>query len=148
MSSRIARSSVVHDRAVARRGRTGPSIALKSRPSATSLIGEVELVAGHEVDRRRGLQAAFGVDRDLGADEAGLEPRIGGLQRLDRLHVGGERRRRGVQHDEIEVARLAHHRRRARCGAAARRSASSPRTRAAGWASQVGYQNERISRLA
>ena len=70
------------------------------------LDGEIEFVARDEIDGRRGLQDAEGVDRHLRAGEAGLEARIGRLQRLDRLDVGGERRRRSVQDREIEVLRF------------------------------------------
>ena len=66
--------------------------------------GEVELVARDEIDRLGIFEALVRLHRHLGADEARLEPRIGGFQRLDRLHVVAEGRRRRVQHREIVVA--------------------------------------------
>ncbi len=39
------------------------------------LDGEVELVAGDEIDVLAGLQAADRIDRDLGADQPDLELR-------------------------------------------------------------------------
>ena len=65
---------------------------------------EIELLAGDEVDGRRGLEAVFGLDRDLGADKADLQLRVGILQRLGDPDVGGEGRRRGVQHRQFVVA--------------------------------------------
>ena len=70
------------------------------------LDGEIELVAADEVELFAGLQAAGRIDRDLGADHADLELRIEILERANRLDVGGKRRRRGVQHDEIALSRL------------------------------------------
>src|SRR5579862_3629607 len=72
------------------------------------LDGEVELVARDEIDRGAVLQRAFRVDRDLGADQAGLEVRIRLFQRLDHLHVRFERRHGGVRDDEVEILRLRH----------------------------------------
>ena len=77
-------------------------------PFGDFLDGEVELVAGDKIDRRRALEARLRLDRDLGADEAGFEARIGRLERFDDPHVRAERGRRGMQHREIEVGRLAH----------------------------------------
>ena len=72
------------------------------------LDGEIEFVAGDEIDAGRVFQAAVGVDRHLGADQADLELRIGGFQRLDAFHVGGEGRDGGVDDDEIEILGLRH----------------------------------------
>ena len=67
------------------------------------LDGEVELVAGDEIELRRTPRGcSFGIDRDLGADHADLEIGIELLQRLDGLHVGRKRRRRGVQHESSQ----------------------------------------------
>ena len=47
---------------------------LTPRPLVRHLLdGEVELVAGDEIDQRRCLQAAGGIDRDLGADQTDLQ---------------------------------------------------------------------------
>ena len=73
------------------------------------LDGEIELVAGDEIELLAGRKRARGIDRDLGADHADLEIGIGRLQRADGLHVGGKRRRRGVQHHEIAVLDLRQH---------------------------------------
>ncbi len=67
------------------------------------LDGEVELVARDEVDDGRLDHAAVRLHRHLGADQPGLEVRIGSLQRLDGLHVRLERRHRGVKHRHVEV---------------------------------------------
>jgi hypothetical protein len=69
------------------------------------LDGEVELVTGDKIDCRRCLQAADRIDCNLGADKAGFKRRIGRLECLDRLNVGGKRRRRRVQHGKIVIAR-------------------------------------------
>ena len=74
------------------------------------LDGEVELVAGDEVDRRALRQAFVRLHRHLGADEADLQRRVGRLQRRRHLHVGGEGRRRGVDHAQLVLARGAGHR--------------------------------------
>ena len=74
------------------------------------LDGEVELVARHEVDRRALAQAFVRLHRHLGADEADLQRRVGLLQRRRHLHVGGERRRRGVDDAQLVIARLRGHR--------------------------------------
>ena len=67
------------------------------------LDGEIELVARDEIDILAGQQAAVRIDRDLGADQADLELRIGRLERAHRPQVGLERRRRGVQHHQIAL---------------------------------------------
>ena len=73
------------------------------------LDGEIELVARDEIDQRRGVQAACRVDGDFGADQADFQVAVGCLERLDGRDVGRERRRRGVQHDEIVVPRARRH---------------------------------------
>ena len=83
-----------------------PSTEAQSRPSAISFDGEVELVARDEIDRGALAQAFVGLHRDLGADEADLQRGVGVLQRGGDLHVGGEGRRRGVDHAQLEVACL------------------------------------------
>jgi hypothetical protein len=54
------------------------------------LDGEVEFVAGDEIDRRRRFQAAGRIDRDFGADKSGLERRVHRFERLDGFDVGSE----------------------------------------------------------
>ena len=54
------------------------------------LDGEIEFVAGDEIDRGRTLQARLRLDRDLGADEADFQPRICRLERLDDADIGGK----------------------------------------------------------
>ena len=71
---------------------------------------EVELVARDEIDRRALRQAFLRLHRHLGADEADLQRRVRILQRRRHLHVGGERRRRGVDHAQLVIPRLARHR--------------------------------------
>ena len=70
---------------------------------------EIELVAGDEVDHRRLLHRALRVDGDLGPDQADLQRRVLGFQRLGALHVGGEGGDRGVHHHQVEVVRLRQH---------------------------------------
>ena len=88
---------VVHDpaRTVAIRD------AVDRRPVAALgdlLHREVELVARDEIDRRALAQAFVRLHRHLGADEADLQRRVRVLQRRRHLHVGRERRRRGMDH--------------------------------------------------
>ena len=142
MSSRIARSwlCTIAARAVAV-ARCRRSSA-QSRPSATSLHREVELVARDEIDRRALAQAFLRLHRHLGADEADLQRRVRLLQRRRHLHVRRERRRRGVDHAQLVVARLRRSPRRGRCRAGGASISLLPGTSAAGCASQVGYQND------
>ena len=56
------------------------------------LDGEVEFVAGDEIDGGSGDEALFGLDRDFGADEADFDGRIDRLDHLGRLHVRFEGR--------------------------------------------------------
>ena len=83
----------------------------------------------------------------MGADQADQEVGVLGLERLAHLDVGREGRRAGVQHGKLVVGgeRPDVVEARPRAGASTSRL---PGTSAAGWASQVGYQNERISRFA
>ena len=78
----------------------------KSRPSATSLMVKSNSLRATKSSSSQACKRARGIDRDLGADHADLEIGIGRLQRADGLHVGGKRRRRGVQHHEIAVLDL------------------------------------------
>jgi hypothetical protein len=78
----------------------------------------------------------------------GFERGVHRFERFDSLDIRSERGRRRMQHGKIVIARI--------CGnlsepKTTRRGASINllfSTKAAGWASQVGYQNERISRHA
>ena len=65
------------------------------------LDGEVELVAGDEVDRIRRREGLVRLDGDLGADEPDLGGWIDLLDHLGRLDVGLEGRRGGVEHDQV-----------------------------------------------
>src|SRR6516164_9283485 len=57
--------------------------------------------------RVKGLpQALLGGDRDLGADQAGHQAGIGGLQRLEHFDIEGKGGLRGVGDDEVEIACL------------------------------------------
>ena len=49
------------------------------------LDGEIELVARDEIDGASGDEALFGLDRNLGADEADFDARIDRLDHLRRL---------------------------------------------------------------
>ncbi len=77
-------------------------------PVGDLLDGEIKFVAGGEIDDRRGFERSFGVDRGLGADQPGLQRRVGVLERRDRLHIRGEGGRRGVHHGQVEILRLGH----------------------------------------
>jgi hypothetical protein len=70
---------------------------------------EVEFLAGDEIDGARRGQAGLRLDRDLGADEADLEPRVGVLERLGDLDIGREGGGRGVHDREIVIARQRQH---------------------------------------
>ena len=114
--------------------------------SATSLMVKSNSLRATKSTAGRALQRAVGVDGDLGADQAGLQVRIDRLQRLDGLHV---RRRRTASRYARRPGRSpwpAARRRRCAGRAAGRRSAWLFSTSAAGWASQVGYQKDLISR--
>ena len=70
------------------------------------LDGEVELLAGHEVERRTGLQALHRLHGDLGADQADLQVRLQVAQHLGGPDVGIEGGRRGVHHDHVVILHL------------------------------------------
>ena len=91
---------VVHDGAVAPTPRQAGD-AREIAAFGDLLDGEIKLVACHEIDRVRSLQALLWLDRDLGADQTDLEAGLERLERLGGAHVGGERRRRGMHHHEI-----------------------------------------------
>src|SRR2546429_8328650 len=59
------------------------------------LDGEIELVAGDEIDRRRRLQALLRLDGDLCPDHADLQARLERLERLGGSPVHREPRGRG-----------------------------------------------------
>ncbi len=73
-------------------------------PFRDLLYGEVELLACNEVDRRGGVEALFRLDRDFGADQADLQPRVFVLQRFGDFDIGGEGGRRGVDHRQLVAA--------------------------------------------
>ena len=111
------------------------------------LAGEIEFLAAHPIDGVRRFQRFRGQHHGMGADEpdGGLWPlRLDGF---GDFAVIFERRRGGVDDDVVELFGD---------GEAFRevnvmRGASSRRewgTRAAGWASQVGYQKLVTSRRA
>jgi len=86
----------------------GISIRQAGNPIPVAALGdlldrEIEFVARDEVDGSRRAQASRRIDGDLGADQAGLQAGVDGFQRLDGLDVGRKRRRRRMQHGEIEV---------------------------------------------
>ena len=66
------------------------------------LDGEIEFLPGDEIDGGGSSQASFRIDRDLGADQARLEPRIAAFQGFDCGEIRGEGGRRGVQHGQVE----------------------------------------------
>ena len=100
-----------------------PSTAAQSRPSAISFTVKSNSLRATKSIGAPCARLSVRLHGDLGADEADLQRRVGLLQRRRHLHVGGERRGRGVDHAQLEVPRLPRHRRRARCRPAARRSA-------------------------
>jgi len=146
MFSSVARASLCTMRVSALRY-DSPEILLQSRPSATSLIVKSNSLPATKSTALDALRLPAGFDRHFGADQARFQVGVGGFERLDRLDVGSKGRRRSVQNDKIEVARGCHD---VAEFQAVRRASMSllPSTSAAGWASQVGYQNERISRRA
>ena len=79
---------------------------------------EVEFRGGDKIDRWGGRQALLRFDGDGRSDHADPEPRIGFLHRRRHGRVARERRRRRVQHREIEVMRLLED---VRCAEAVRR---------------------------
>ncbi len=68
---------------------------------------EIELVARDEINGRGFRERLLGFDRDLGADEADFRGRVHILDHLGRFDVLTERRRRGVQDDQIFAANVA-----------------------------------------
>ena len=68
--------------------------------------GEVVVLAGDEIDGFRFFQRGARIDRDIGADQADLDAGLGRLQPGRGLRVGGEGRRRGMQHREIVMRGL------------------------------------------
>ena len=70
------------------------------------LDGEVEFLAGHEIERRTGFEALHRLDRHLGADEADLQVGLQVAQHLCGLDVAVERGRRGVHHDHVVILHL------------------------------------------
>ena len=69
--------------------------------------GEIELIAGDEVDGRCRDERFLRFHGNLGADETDFRARINFLDHLGRLHVRLERRRRRVQHDQVFAADIA-----------------------------------------
>ena len=147
MSSRIARSWLCDDPAggIA----IGDAVDRGQVAALGDLLdGEVELVARDEVDRRALAQALLRLHRDLGADEADLQRRVGVLQRLRHLHVGGEGRRRGVDDAQLVVARLRQSPRPGRCRAGGASISLLPAPARPAGPARSGYQKLRISRRA
>ena len=90
-------------------------MALQSRPSAISLMVKSNSLRGDEIDRRARLPGLRrGSTATLAPTKPALSAGLASLSASTTLHVGSEGRRRGVQHDEIVVARLRQRRRRAR----------------------------------
>ena len=83
-----------------------PGDAREVAPLGHILDGEIELIAGDEIDHGRSLQARLRLDRDLRPDHADLQTRLERLERLGGAHVDGERRRRGMHHDEVATGGL------------------------------------------
>ena len=87
----------------------GQALDLRHRGAVGDFLdGEVELVAGAEIDARGLGHRAGRVHCHLRADQTGDQLGIRGLQRLDGLHVRLERRNGGVKHHEVEVVGLGH----------------------------------------
>ena len=89
-------------------------------PSATSLMVKSNSLRATKSTAVACLEAACGSTATLAPTRPTLRSGLRVLQRLDGLDVGRERRRRGVQHDEVVVVGLAHDVGRAtgRCGGA------------------------------
>src|SRR5439155_11020274 len=68
------------------------------------LDGEVELVASDEIDRRRGFEAAFGVDRHIGANHADLDCRVDRFERFGSTDIRRKRGGRCMKDEEVPVA--------------------------------------------
>ena len=114
----------------------------QSRPSATSLTVKSNSLRATKSTAGASRQAGVGLDGDLGADQADLEAGIGGLEaprspaRRTRTRASRCAARRG----RSRAPRRTTASRPMRCGGAS--ISFEPSTRAAGCASQVGYQNE------
>ena len=74
------------------------------QPVGNILAGVVELLATHEIHRRGGLQRAVGIDHGLGADQADQDAGIRFFQQLGEARISRERRRAGVDDDEVVTA--------------------------------------------
>ena len=70
---------------------------------------EVVVLAGDEIDGGRFLERGARVDGDIGADHADLDAGLGLFQPSGIFDVGGEGRRRRMQHGEIVLRRFGHH---------------------------------------
>ena len=85
-----------------------PSIVVAVAALGDLLDGEIELVARDEVDRRRGRQGSrSGCTATLAPTKPILSAGFASFSACGDLHVGGEGRRRGVDHDELVFARPA-----------------------------------------
>ena len=73
------------------------------------LDGKVKFIARDEINRCALQQAFFRLHRDLGANHADFDVRVGILDRLGDLHVGGKARRRGMDHAKIAVPGIGQH---------------------------------------
>ena len=91
---------IVHDRAIlgsiGHAFDRGPVLAF-----GDFLDGEFVFVARDKIDRRAGLEALLGLDRDLGADEPDDRRRIEFADHPGGFDVGLERRRGGMDDDEL-----------------------------------------------
>ena len=81
----------VRDRTAGIPERQAPHVG-QGAPFGNLSDGEVELLAGDEVDRIRREQGGLWFDRDLGADEPDRQCRVRPFERLRNLHVPGEGR--------------------------------------------------------
>ena len=98
---------VVHHRAV---HPVADTVDLGQRAALGDLLdGEIELAARDEIDGLRGGERGAGRDRDMRPHHADEELRIGRLEGLDHLHVGGEGGCRGMEHQELDLGRERQH---------------------------------------
>ena len=113
----------------------------KSRPSATSLMVKSNSLRATKSIGAPRLQALLRLDRDLGADEADLQRSGSRPSAPPRPCTSAAKDGvRGVDHAQLVAARQRPAPAAGRCRAGGASISLLPGTRAAGWASQVGYQ--------